>query len=79
MIVPHHIDQPLNNLINLKFINKIFVFTHPTKQKMTVNACDTPTIQLIMNDPILPRAPSCCENRGIPMQRQIRPLRIVPK
>lgn len=56
----------------------IILLTHPTKQKITVNACETPTIQLIMNDPIRPRAPSCCENRGMPMHKQITPLKIVP-
>jgi hypothetical protein len=52
---------------------------HPTKQKIIVKACEMPTIQLITNDPIRPRAPSCCEKRGMPMQRQKNPLKIVPE
>lgn len=32
---------------------------HPTKQNNSVNACATPTIQLITNEPIRTRAPSC--------------------
>lgn len=50
----------------------------PTRQKMMVKACETPTIQLMMNDPMRPRAPSCCEKRGMPMHRQKKPLRMVP-
>ena len=50
----------------------------PTKQKIIVNAWEIPTIQFMMNDPIRPLAPSCCEKRGIPMQRQKNPLKIVP-
>ena len=46
---------------------------------MTVKACEHPTMQFIMNDPMRPRTPSCCENLGIPMHKQIRPLRIVPE
>lgn len=51
----------------------------PTKQNSNVNACATPTIQLITNDPKRARAPSCWENRGTPRQRQNRPENIVPK
>lgn len=50
----------------------------PTRQKMMVKACDMPTIQLMIKEPIRPRAPSCAEKRGIPMQRQKNPLMIVP-
>lgn len=51
---------------------------HPTKQNMIVNVCETPTIQLITKLPILPRALSCCEKRGIPKHRQKKPEKIVP-
>lgn len=50
----------------------------PTRQKIIVNACETPTIQLIMKEPMRPRVPSCCEKRGMPMHRQKKPLMIVP-
>jgi hypothetical protein len=43
-----------------------------------VKACDTPTMQLMIKDPIRPRAPSCWENLGIPMHKQNNPLKIVP-
>lgn len=52
---------------------------HPTRQKMIVKACEIPTIQLMMKLPSRPLAPSCCEKRGIPMQRQKNPLMIVPE
>jgi hypothetical protein len=51
----------------------------PTKQNIMVNNCDTPTMQLITKDPILPRALSCCENRGLPMHKQKQPDNIVPE
>lgn len=51
----------------------------PTKQNRRVNICETPTIQLITNDPIRALAPSCCENRGTPIHRQNIPDKIVPK
>jgi len=50
----------------------------PTRQKMIVKACEMPTIQLMMNEPMRPRAPSCCENLGMPMHRQKKPEKIVP-
>lgn len=72
-----------SNLYSLAIFN-IIVPHHtdhpqPTKQKMTVNACDIPTIQFIINDPIRPRALSCCEKRGIPMHKQKNPEKIVPE
>lgn len=51
---------------------------HPTKQNNSVNICDTPTIQLITNDPIRALAPSCCENLGTPMHKQNKPDKMVP-
>lgn len=51
----------------------------PTKQKSNVNAWATPTIQFMTKEPIRARAPSCCENLGIPMHRQNRPEQIVPR
>lgn len=50
----------------------------PTKQNSNVNACATPTMQLITNDPKRARAPSCWENRGTPRHRQNRPENMVP-
>lgn len=50
----------------------------PTKQKSTQKNCDTATMMLIMNDPILARALSNWENRGMPTHRQKRPERRVP-
>lgn len=52
---------------------------HPTRQKISVNACAMPTIQLTKNEPMRARAPSCCENLGMPKQRQNIPERIVPE
>lgn len=52
---------------------------HPTTQKMMVKHCDTPTIQLMMNDPMRPLIESCCEKRGFPMQRHSAPDRMVPE
>lgn len=46
---------------------------------MIVNACETPTIQLITKAPILPLIRSCCEKRGMPKQRQKNPENIVPE
>lgn len=51
---------------------------HPTKQKSTQKNCDTATIMLMMNDPILARALSNCEKRGMPTQRQKSPESRVP-
>lgn len=50
----------------------------PTKQKISVNACATPTIQLTKNEPMRARAPSCCENLGMPRHKQNNPENIVP-
>lgn len=44
-----------------------------------VKDCDTPTMQLMTKLPIRPRALSCCEKRGMPIQRQKKPEKIVPK
>lgn len=52
---------------------------HPTRQNINVNACATPTIQFTKNDPIRARAPSCCENLGMPKHKQNNPEKIVPK
>lgn len=52
---------------------------HPTKQNINVNACATPTIEFTKNDPIRARAPSCCENLGMPKHKQNIPEKIVPK
>lgn len=51
---------------------------HPTKQKSSVNICETPTMQLMTNDPMRALAPSCWENRGTPMHRQNMPEKMVP-
>lgn len=51
---------------------------HPTKQKSTVNSCPHPMIKSIIKAPILGLGPSFCENRGIPIHKQKRPLKTVP-
>lgn len=51
---------------------------HPTRQKINVNACARPTHRFTTNEPIRARAPSCCENRGIPKHKQNIPEKIVP-
>lgn len=50
----------------------------PTRQNSRQNSCDTPTMQLMTNEPMRARGPSCCEKRGTPMHRHSRPERIVP-
>lgn len=52
---------------------------HPTKQNINVNAWATPTMVFTKNEPIRARAPSCCENLGIPRHKQNIPEKKVPK
>lgn len=52
---------------------------HPTRQKSRQKACEIPITQFKANEPNLARAPSYCENLGIPMQRQKKPDKIVPR
>lgn len=51
---------------------------NPTKQKINVNACARPTNVFTRNAPIRARAPSCCENRGMPKHKQNIPEKMVP-
>lgn len=51
----------------------------PTKQKSTQKNCATATMMLMIKDPILARALSNCENRGIPTHKQNSPDSRVPK
>lgn len=50
----------------------------PTRQKMMVKACDTPTMRLMIKAPMRPRTRSCWEKRGMPRHRQKKPENIVP-
>lgn len=52
---------------------------HPTRQKINVNACARPTNVFTRNEPMRARAPSCCENRGIPKHKQNIPEKRVPE
>lgn len=52
---------------------------HPTRQKITQNACPKPTIMLISSEPIRGRAPSFVENLGFPKHTQKNPDRMVPR
>lgn len=74
----------INVIFNLLAVRSIIIphqidQPHPTKQNISVNACAMPTIQLTRNEPIRARAPSCCENLGMPKHRQNIPENIVPK
>lgn len=51
---------------------------HPTRQNINVNACAMPTTVFTKNDPIRARAPSCCENLGMPKHKQNMPEKRVP-
>jgi len=51
---------------------------HPTKQKSTQKNWETATMMLMIKDPILARALSNCEKRGMPTHRQKSPESKVP-
>lgn len=51
---------------------------HPTRQNINVNACARPTKVFTKNEPIRARAPSCCENLGMPKHKQNIPEKRVP-
>lgn len=71
-------------MINLLAVRSIIMphhidHPHPTRQKINVNACARPTNVFTRNEPIRARAPSCCENRGMPKHKQNIPEKSVPE
>lgn len=71
-------------VINLLAVRSIIMphqidHPHPTRQKISVNACARPTKVFTTNEPIRARAPSCWENRGMPKHKQNIPEKRVPE